>query len=83
VFPGVVVTATATEPAAPGGVSALIVFASTTTTLVAGLPPNVTLVAPVRLVPVIVTGVSPSVVPNPGETPVTVGAGGGGATGAT
>ena len=39
--------------------------------------PKLTPVAPVKLVPVMVTEVAPAVVPDPGETPVTVGAGGG------
>ena len=44
--------------------------------LVAGVEPNETAVAPVRLVPVIVTAVPPAVGPADGETCVTVGAGG-------
>ena len=40
----------------------------TTTTLVAATPPTVTLVAPVRFVPVIVIGVPPAVEPEVGVT---------------
>lgn len=43
---------------------------------VAAVPPNDTAVAPVKFVPVIVTEVPPSVVPEAGETDVTTGAGG-------
>jgi hypothetical protein len=45
----------------------------TTTTLVAGKPPKVTPVAPVKLVPVMVTEAPPTVKPLPGLTPLTVG----------
>ena len=45
----------------------------TTTTLVAAAPPMVTPVAPVKLVPVIVTLVPPVVGPEVGEIAVTVG----------
>jgi hypothetical protein len=45
----------------------------TTTTLVAAAPPMVTPVAPVKPVPVIVTGVPPAVEPEVGEMDVTVG----------
>ena len=47
----------------------------TTTTLVAATPPIVTLVAPVKLVPVIVIGVPPAVGPVAGETDEIVGGG--------
>ena len=40
------------------------------------MPPKATAVAPVKFVPDIVTLVPPAVVPEPGEIPVTVGAGG-------
>ncbi len=62
-LPPGVVTATSTAPAACAGVVAVMVVALTTVTLVAGTPPNVTAVAPVRLVPVMVTLVPPTVVP--------------------
>jgi len=45
----------------------------TTTTLVAATPPTVTLVAPVKLVPVIVIAVPPAVEPVAGETEEIVG----------
>jgi hypothetical protein len=52
-----------------------------TLTLVAATPPKSTLVAPLRLVPLMVTLVPPAVGPDVGEMEVTVGAGtGGGAT---
>lgn len=51
----------------------MIVVAFTTTKLVAAVPPMVTLVAPVKLVPVMVTDVPPVVGPLVGETAVTVG----------
>ena len=69
-----VVTATFTSPAACAGVVAVMVVALTTTTPVAALPPKVTLVAPVKPVPVMVTAVPPAVVPVSGLTLVTVGA---------
>ena len=53
----------------------MMVVGLTTVKLVAGTPPNVTAVAPVRLVPVIVTRVPPRVVPLVGPSDVTVGAG--------
>ena len=62
-------------PAAPAGVTAVIEVASTTTTLVAATPPTVTLLAPVKLVPVMVIAVPPAVVPEVGETLAIVGAG--------
>ena len=46
---------------------------------VAAVEPNLTAVAPDRLVPVMMTGVPPAVVPDVGEIDVIVGAGGGGA----
>ena len=73
--PPAVVTRTLAVPALPGGVVAVIVVELTTMTFVAAAPPMVTAVAPVRLVPVIVTLVPPSVGPVAGEMPVTVGAG--------
>jgi hypothetical protein len=46
----------------------------TTEKLVAGTPPKVTVVAPVKFVPVTVTTVPPAVLPVFGLTAVTVGA---------
>ena len=48
-------------------------MALTTTTLVAATPPTVTLVAPVKLVPVIMKAVPPKVVPEVGLTFLMVG----------
>ena len=48
-----VVTVTSTEPALPGGTVAMIEVDELTVKLEAGVEPNVTAVAPVRLVPVI------------------------------
>ena len=73
--PTEVVTATLCAPAVPAGVMAVMDVLDTTTTLVAGLPPTVTLLAPVKLLPVIVMAVPPKVVPEVGETLEIVGAG--------
>ena len=72
--PGVVTT-TSFAPAAPAGATPLIEVALFTTTLVAAMPPTFTLVAPVRLSPVILKGVPPSVDPALGEMDAMVGAG--------
>ena len=69
------VTATLAAPAVPAGVSAVTLVAETTTMLVAATPPTVTLVVPVRFVPVIVIDVPPRVEPLVGLTDVRVGAG--------
>ena len=53
-------------PAVPAGVVAVMEVALTTTTLVAVAPPKVTLVAPVKLVPVMVTAVPPARGPDMG-----------------
>ncbi len=53
------VTATLFAPAVPAAVTAVMLVAETTTTLVAATPPTVTLLAPVRFVPVIVIVVPP------------------------
>ena len=68
-----VVTATLTAPRVPAGVTAVTLVDETTTTLVAATPPTVTLVAPVKLVPVIVIAVPPKVEPVAGETDEIVG----------
>ncbi len=60
-------------PTVPAGAVAVIEVALTTTTFVAATLPNLTLVAPVKLVPVIVTGVPPAGRPATGLTAVTVG----------
>ena len=54
-----VVTTTLFAPTVPAGVTAVTLVDETTTTLVAATPPTVTLVAPVKLAPVIVIGVTP------------------------
>ena len=73
--PPAVVTATLCAPAVPAGVTAVIEVALTTKTLVAGTPPTVTLLAPVKFVPVIVKAVPPNVVPKVGAMLAMVGAG--------
>jgi hypothetical protein len=72
--PPAVVTTTSTVPAAWAGVVAVIEVGPFTVKLVAAVPPKVTAVVPLKLVPVIVTLVPPSVGPLFGETEVTVGA---------
>ncbi len=74
-LPPAVVTATLCAPAVPVGVTAVMLVALITTTLVAALPPTFTLVAPVKLVPVMVIEVPPNVVPDVGLTLVMVGNG--------
>jgi hypothetical protein len=69
--PGVV-TVTSTVPA-PAGDVAVIEVAELTVTPVADAPPNFTAVAPLKLVPVIVTKVPPATGPPVGEIDVTVG----------
>jgi hypothetical protein len=67
------VTVTVTAPALPAGVVAVIVVLLTMTTLLAAVPPNVTVAPVAKFVPVIVTAVPPSVDPLFGLTLVTVG----------
>ena len=67
------VTVTVTAPALPAGVVAVMVVLFTTTTLVAAVPPNVTVAPAAKFVPVIVTAVPPDVDPLFGETLLTVG----------
>ncbi len=67
-----VVTATLCAPTVPAGVTA-VTLVDETTTLVAATPPTVTLVAPVKLVPVIVIAVPPAVEPDVGVIDVIVG----------
>jgi hypothetical protein len=68
------VTLTLTIPAVFAGETAVIVVEDTTVKE-ASVSPNKTLVAPVKLVPVIVTVVPPIVGPLSGESPVIIGAG--------
>jgi hypothetical protein len=67
------VTVTVTAPAACAGVVAVIVVLFTTVTLVAAVPPNVTVAPAAKFVPVIVTAVPPAVDPLFGATLSTVG----------
>ena len=72
--PSFVDTITPTASAAiPGGVLQVIVVGLNTKRLVAGIPPNVTKVAPVKFVPVIVTLVPPVMLPYGGEIPIIFG----------
>ncbi len=64
------VTVTSTVPV-PGGLTTVICVAETTSRLVAGVVPKSTSVAPVKPVPVIVTGVPPPNGPPTGLMPVT------------
>ena len=70
-----VVTTTLLVPAVPAGVIQVMVVELTTLTLVVTVPPIVTIVAPVKFVPVIVTLVPPATGPLAGAIEVTVGAG--------
>ena len=72
--PPVVVTVTSTVPAVPAGAVAVMLVALLTVNAVAAVPPKLTALAPVRLVPVIVTMVPPAVGPEDGLIVVTVGA---------
>ena len=72
--PPAVVTIMPTSPAvARAGVIQVIVVLSTMLREVAATPPNVTDVAPVKFVPVIVTFVPPSVLPDDDKMPVIFG----------
>ena len=68
--PPSVVTIMSTAPALREGVLQVIVVLLTIVREVAGIPSNVTEVAPVKFVPVIVTLVPPSVLPDDDEMPV-------------
>ena len=68
-----VVTVTSMGPTGPPGEVAVIEVSLLTVNVVAGVVPKVTLVAPVKPVPVMVTGVPPLIGPVVGEMPVTVG----------
>ena len=70
-------TITLAVPALPGGVLAVIVVAFTTVTLVAGLPPIVTVAPGRKFSPLIVITVPPLVGPKFGVIPVTMTAGSG------
>ena len=71
--PPSVVTIMPTAPALCAGVIQVIVVLFTTLIVVAAIPSNVTDVAPVKFVPVIVTFVPPAMLPDDGEMPVIFG----------
>ena len=72
--PPSVVTIMSTAPAVVrAGVIQVIVVLFTTLIVVAAIPPNVTKVAPVKFVPVIVTLVPPVMLPYGGEIPIIFG----------
>ena len=71
-----VVTVTSTDPDDPAGDTAVTVVDDVTMNDAAGTEPNLTAVAPLKLVPVTVTEVPPAVEPVFGLTEETVGAGG-------
>ena len=71
-----VVTVTSTTPAAWAGLTAVICVDELIPKDAAPIVPNLTEVAPVKLVPVIVTDVPPIVDPPDGDTAVTVGGAG-------
>jgi len=68
-----VVTVTSTVPAVSAGETAVILVAESATKLVAPIAPNFTVIAPLKLVPVIVTVVPPPTGPLAGATFLTVG----------
>ena len=72
-FPYNDVTIMPTAPVLRVGVIQVIVVLFTTLREVADNPPNVTNVAPVKFVPVIVTLVPPSILPDDGKMPVIFG----------
>ena len=72
-FPTTVTTTTSARPAAPAGVTAVMLVGEITFKLVAATPPIVTLVVPLKKVPVIVIAVPPAVEPVAGETDEIVG----------
>jgi hypothetical protein len=71
--PPEVATVTSTVPAEPAGEAAVTLVALTTVKLAAAVVPNLTAVAPVNPVPVIVTDVPPAGRPATGFTAVTTG----------
>jgi len=68
-----VVTIIPTAPVLRAGVTQVIVVLFTMLREVAAIPSNVTDVTPIKDVPVIVTLVPPSVLPDDGEMPVILG----------
>lgn len=69
-----VVTVTSTTPTLPGGEIAVIEVALSNVKNNAGVAPNLTPVTPVKFVPVMVTLVKPSVIPEFGATLLIAGA---------
>jgi hypothetical protein len=67
------VTVTVAAPALPAGLVAVSVVLFTKLTLVAAVPPNVTVAPAAKFVPVIVTAVPPATGPLFGDTLLTVG----------
>ena len=67
------VTSTLALPSVPDGVTAVIVFSSVTVKLFTAAPPMVTAVAPVKLLPVMVTTMLPDMLPVDGLISATVG----------
>lgn len=74
-WPSVLVTTTSTDPAVCAGVVAVMELLLLRVTLLAAVPPSVTLAPDWNPVPVIVTDVPPAVVPEVGDIKLTVGAG--------
>jgi len=74
-IPPIVFTEILCVPTLPAGVIAVMDVADATITLVASTPPTVTIVAPVKLLPVIVIVVPPVIGPETGLTDAIVGAG--------
>ena len=75
VVPPAVVTRTLALPAVPAGVVQVMLVALATLKLLHAVPPTLTPVAPVKLVPVRVMLVPPAMGPALGDTAVTVGRG--------
>ena len=69
------VTMTSTGPATWAGVVAVIDVAVTTVTVIAAVPPTLTVAPVAKFVPVITIGMPPAVVPLGGLTALTVGGG--------
>jgi hypothetical protein len=69
-----VVTVTSMVPEASAGATAVIAVSDTIVKLVAAVAPNVTALAPVKFVPVIVTTLPPLTDPSVALTALTVGA---------
>ena len=74
-MPPGVATVTSSMPTAPGGTVAVIELSEFTVKLVAGTCPNETALALVKPIPVTVTVFPPTLSPEPGDIPVTVGTG--------